>query len=55
MFDPAAHTVPEVLAYLEAIDDPAEVGRVLAAERTSLARMEILSRFPDMKGGRTVP
>lgn len=52
-FDPAAHNVVEVLAYLDAVQDsPREVGRVLAAERIGLARPEILTQFSPQAGGR---
>lgn len=54
MFRPADHSVTEVLAYLAGAD-PLEVGRVLAAERTGLARMEILSAFATSLGGRQLP
>lgn len=52
-FRPADHTVAEVLAYLDQVDaDTVEVGRVLAAERTGLARPEILARYSERAGGR---
>lgn len=52
-FRPAEHTVAEVLAYLAEVDaDDVEVGRVLAAERTGLARPEILARYSEIRGGR---
>jgi hypothetical protein len=50
-FDPAEHDATAVLVYL-ATADPREIGRVLAAERRSLGRSEILSRFPASLGGR---
>lgn len=51
-FRPAEHTVAEVLAYLDQTGDPIELGRVLAAERTGLARLEILARYSESRGGR---
>jgi hypothetical protein len=51
-FRPAEHTPDEVLAYLNGTADPVEVGRVLAAERTGLARSEILARYSEYRGGR---
>lgn len=41
-FDPAGHTVDEVLAYLDQADD-AERTRVLEAERSGKARVSILN------------
>lgn len=44
-YDPAAHTVDEVLAHLATVD-PTEVARILAAEEAGQARKTILaSRF----------
>jgi hypothetical protein len=40
-FDPSAHTVDDVLAYLDSADD-AERGRVIAAERDGKARKTLL-------------
>lgn len=51
MFDPSEHTIAEVLTYL-ADADPVETGRVLAAERRGLARMQILTAVPVSLGGR---
>lgn len=51
-FRPAEHTPDEVLAYLDDTADPVELGRVLAAERTGLARPEILARYSEPRGGR---
>lgn len=51
MFDPATHSVEQVLDYLT-VADPIETGRVLARERRGLARDEILTRFPASLGGR---
>lgn len=53
MFRPSEHSVTDVLNYLSQVsEDPAEVGRVLAAERTRLARPEILTRYSLEAGGR---
>lgn len=54
MFQPRNHSVVEVLTYLAEVDT-VEAGRVLAAERTGLARMEILAQFAPSEGGRTLP
>ncbi|WP_069166798.1 phage gene 29 protein family protein [Nocardia altamirensis] len=43
-FDPAAHSVTEVNAYLRALDDQIEHRRVLHAERNGKARNGILKR-----------
>ncbi|MEV6555863.1 DUF2744 domain-containing protein [Nocardia sp. NPDC051756] len=43
-FDPAAHSVTEVNAYLRDLDDDVERGRVLYAERNGQARNGILKR-----------
>lgn len=51
MFDPATHSVEQVLDYLSTAA-PREIGRVLAVERRGLARPEILSSFPPSLGGR---
>jgi hypothetical protein len=45
-FDPGAHDVASVLAYLDAADD-AESARVLAAEKAGKARKTILARAPE--------
>lgn len=45
-FDPGAHSVTEVVAYLRECGAPTEVGRVLSAERIGKARNGILKRFP---------
>lgn len=53
MFRPSDHSVTDVLNYLSQVsEDPAEVGRVLASERTGLARPEILTRYRLEAGGR---
>ncbi|MEU8760650.1 hypothetical protein [Streptomyces sp. NPDC048659] len=49
LFDPAAHDVPDVLAYLDALgtddsDASAEFDRILAAEQNGKARKTILAR-----------
>ncbi|MCX4661495.1 hypothetical protein [Streptomyces uncialis] len=43
VFDPGAHTVPDVLAYLAAADE-AEIRRVLDAEAVGQARTTILRK-----------
>ncbi|CAM3953788.1 DUF2744 domain-containing protein [Nocardia ninae] len=44
-FDPSAHSVTEVNAYLRALDDPIEHRRVIHAERNDKVRNGILRRF----------
>ena len=51
MFDPATHSVEQVLDYLT-VADPIETGRVLARERRGHGRPEILTAFPPSLGGR---
>lgn len=45
-FDPGAHTAQEVLAYLGAAEDPAEVARVLIAEVDGKHRTTVLAFNP---------
>lgn len=45
-FDPGAHTAQEVLAYLGAAEDPAEVARVLIAEVDGKHRSTVLAFNP---------
>ena len=51
MFDPATHSITEVLDYLDDAT-PVEIGRVLALERCNRAREDILAAFPPSLGGR---
>lgn len=43
-FDPAEHSAPEVLSYLDSVADPAEVRRVLDAEEAGQARKGITGK-----------
>ena len=45
-FDPGAHTAQEVIAYLGASEDPAEVARVLIAEVDGKHRSTVLAFNP---------
>ena len=45
-FDPGAHTAQEVIAYLGAAEDPAEVARVLIAEVDGKHRSTVLAFNP---------
>ena len=47
-FDPGAHTAQEVLAYLGAAEDPAEVARVLIAEVDGKHRTTVLAFNPSI-------
>ena len=49
-FDPGAHTAQEVIAYLGAAEDPAEVARVLIAEVDGKHRSTVLSFDPGLPG-----
>jgi hypothetical protein len=46
-FDPADHSVKDVVAYLDANEDPGEKARVLQAEREGKARAGVLDTFVD--------
>lgn len=46
-YDPADHTVPEVLDHLAGLDDGAEYDRIVAAETDGRARSTLLDNLPE--------